>query len=70
MTLESLEDSLTILEKNCGSPTGFCLTLFEEDDWSFVINLHALLESAISQLLTHAVGREDLRISLQDENEQ
>jgi len=29
-------------------------------DWSFVIKLHALLETAVSQLLVHALGGEEL----------
>ena len=39
------------LEKTLGMPPGFLSRLVEEDDWSFVIKSHALIESALSYLL-------------------
>jgi hypothetical protein len=60
MDIESLEDSLGRLERDCGLPSGFCLALLRESDWSFVIKLHALLESAVSQLLVNALARKEL----------
>jgi hypothetical protein len=60
METETLEDSLGRLEHDCGLPNGFCLALLQESDWSFVIKLHALLETAVSQLLVHSLGRREL----------
>jgi hypothetical protein len=60
MKFDSLEDSLGRLEEDCGLPHGFALALLEEDDWSFIIKLHALMESAVSQLLANALARPEL----------
>jgi hypothetical protein len=60
MELHEWEDSLTQLEEHCGLPAGFCITLLHESDWAFVIKLHALFEKAVSQLLTTALGRNEL----------
>lgn len=65
------DEILQALEKDLGLPPGFCVRLNEEDDWSFVIKLHALLESAASHFLTRAIGREELadiftRIAMSD----
>jgi len=40
------------LEKSLSLTKGFYYMLKDEDDWSFVVKLHALLESAVSRLLT------------------
>jgi uncharacterized protein YutE (UPF0331/DUF86 family) len=63
MDLENLEDSLDRLERDCDLPSGFCLAFLQkkdESDWSFVIKLRALLETAVSQLLVHALARKEL----------
>lgn len=60
MNTDSLDDSLDRLERDCGLPRGFCLALQRESDWSFVIKLHALLESAVSQLLVNALAHKEL----------
>jgi hypothetical protein len=39
------------LEQALQMPTGFLGRLVEEDDWSFVVKSHALMESALSYLL-------------------
>lgn len=39
------------LEEKIGLETGFFTALYDEDDWSFVIKLHALLEAACTHLL-------------------
>jgi hypothetical protein len=44
--LKSQEKVLESLEKDLGLPRGFCFRLRHEDDWSFVVKLHALIESA------------------------
>ena len=48
------DESIQELEQALGLPKGFCFKLIEEDDWSFVLKLQALLESAISDLLSVA----------------
>lgn len=48
------------LEKRLGLPEGFIAHLENEDDWSFVIKSHALLEAAVSHLLAHTLGRPEL----------
>ncbi len=45
--MKNQDESLQELELDLGLPKGFCIKLLEEDDWSFVIKLHALLESAV-----------------------
>ncbi len=53
-TLRKLEDVLQL-------PTGFCEGLFREDDWSFIIKLHALCETALTELLVRHTRTEKLR---------
>jgi hypothetical protein len=60
MEIEKLDDSLARLERDCDLPSGFCLALLHESDWSFIIKLHALLETAVSQLLVQSLGRREL----------
>ncbi len=56
----NFEKHLHELEKSLGIPEGFIERLRDEDDWSFVIKAHALLEAAISQLLAHELGKPQL----------
>ena len=58
--LKSQEEVLESLEKDLGLPRGFCFRLRHEDDWSFVVKLHALTESAASDFITRALGRKEL----------
>jgi hypothetical protein len=39
------------LEQKVGLESGFFAALYDEDDWSFVIKLHALMEAACTHLL-------------------
>jgi len=55
-----LVESLAHLERSLGLPDGFCFKLQTEDDWSFVIKLHALFECAVAELVTHGLGRKEL----------
>jgi len=41
------------LESKIGVKSGFFASLLEEDDWSFVIKLHALFEAACTHLLLY-----------------
>lgn len=47
--------SILGVERDLGLPKGFIARLQEEDDWSFVIKLHALVEAATSHLLSQVV---------------
>lgn len=47
---------LEAVEKEYDLGSGFLLRLYQEDDWSFVVKAHALIEAATSQLLTHHTG--------------
>ena len=49
------------VESDIGITPGFLERLLDEqDDWSFVIKVHALAGAALTYLLTTAVGREEL----------
>jgi hypothetical protein len=49
------------LEKDLTLPPGFVANLVKEDDWSFIIKSHALLEASLSHLITSVIGRQELR---------
>ncbi|PYO98058.1 MAG: hypothetical protein DMD60_05185 [Gemmatimonadetes bacterium] len=49
------------LEQALGLPAGFLVSLWKEDDWSFVVKIHSLVEAAVTQRITAAVG--DARLS-------
>lgn len=50
-------------EKDIGLPAGFLVNLLiKEDDWSFIIKLHALVEAAVSHLLATICGEELLTV--------
>jgi len=55
-----LKDTLKEFEVELGLPTGFTYSLIEQDDWSFIIKSHALLESCVSYLLTGVFKEPDL----------
>jgi hypothetical protein len=42
---------ITDLEHRLGLPRGFFRRLVDEDDWSFIIKLHALFEAACTHML-------------------
>lgn len=48
------------LEKDLDLPEGFLEGLRNEDDWSFIIKIHALMEASVSYLLLHHFGDERL----------
>jgi hypothetical protein len=48
------------LEEDLELPTGFFEDLAHEDDWSFVIKLHALIEAALTHLLVETIARPSL----------
>ena len=62
MTTHSLADLVPALEQKLGVEPGFFASLDgdDESDWSFVIKTHALIEAAISYLLTEHLKRPEL----------
>lgn len=54
--IERVYDRLSRAEAELGLPKGFLLVLRNEDDWSFVIKSHALIEAAVSRLLSISAG--------------
>ena len=62
MTSHHLDELVPLLEATLGIPSGFFHSLDAEgvDDWSFVIKLHALVEAAISHLLTEHLRHTEL----------
>lgn len=51
---------LSDLEKELSIPKGFFQKIVHEDDWSFIIKLHALFESALSFLIAKSLGDDRL----------
>ncbi|GEM_PF-1269918 len=51
--IRALEQELTL-------PPGFITTLYQEDDWSFVIKSHALVEALLTFLLSAHVANHDV----------
>jgi hypothetical protein len=56
------EKAIREIETRIGVVDGFFDALFKEDDWSFIIKAHALLEAACSEILAERVGTETLSI--------
>jgi hypothetical protein len=50
--MKEIEDAIKNVESRLGVATGFFDLLENEDDWSFVIKSHALIETSCSELLT------------------
>jgi hypothetical protein len=48
---DEVREPVDSLEQALGLPVGFCGRLKEEDDWSFIIKSHALVETAFTRLL-------------------
>ncbi len=58
---DTVEGSVRLLEKALDIREGFLESLKSEDDWSFIIKLHALIEAAISHLLCKTLRHDDLK---------
>jgi len=60
MRIPSTFESLLVAELNLGlPPTSFFKLMTEPDDWSFILKLHAILESALTSLLEKRLPAED-----------
>lgn len=53
-------DAAYRFEGELGLPEGFLRALAKENDWSFVIKLHALYEAALSNVVVHRLGHDAL----------
>jgi len=56
----NIHEAAAAIEKELELPEGFLSRLHKEDDWSFVVKLHALIESACTYLLVKATNRPEL----------
>jgi hypothetical protein len=61
MAESDTSDVAAFFEQELGLPAGFFGRLVHEDDWSFIIKLHAFFESVVTELLVKCLGREKLR---------
>jgi len=50
--MTKIEETIAEIETNLGLKPGFFSDLRKDDDWSFLIKVHALMESVCSHLLT------------------
>jgi hypothetical protein len=50
------------LEDHLGLKRGFFIDLAKEDDWSFVIKFHSLIEAATTHLLVESVNKKELEV--------
>lgn len=57
---KELFQAINELEASIGLKQGFFSLLLKEDDWSFVIKIHALYEAAVSSLLLNSIGHKKL----------
>jgi DNA-binding MltR family transcriptional regulator len=62
MPAQSLAELVPLLEQKLGLKRGFFESLDgdDENDWSFIIKVHALIEAAISHLLTEHMEQPEL----------
>lgn len=57
----SIDKGILDLQGKLNLPKNFFKKLLEEDDWSFIIKLHALIEAACTDLLLHRFDEPNLR---------
>jgi hypothetical protein len=50
--MNEIDNEIAKIEAELGLPDNYFAALLDEDDWSFIIKCHALIESACSFLLT------------------
>jgi hypothetical protein len=56
----SIEAAAAKIENELGLPTNFLWNLRHDDDWSVIIKLHALIETAVTHLLVRYFGHDEL----------
>jgi hypothetical protein len=59
-TEKEIHNSIQDLETRVGIPEGFLEQLRQEDDWSFVIKAHALMEATLTHWLLSELQRSEL----------
>ncbi|OHB51608.1 MAG: hypothetical protein A2Y12_01830 [Planctomycetes bacterium GWF2_42_9] len=57
---KELHEAVEKLEERLKIKNGFLVNLLNEDDWSFVIKSHALIEASVTNCLTHFLGYDKL----------
>ena len=57
----SIDKGILSLQDKLCLPIDFFKKLLEEDDWSFIIKLHALIEAACTDLLLHHLDEPNLK---------
>ncbi|MFH1258586.1 MAG: hypothetical protein ABII74_02015 [Elusimicrobiota bacterium] len=60
MTTANLNERIEKLQEEIGLPMEFFWKLLKEDDWSFVIKLHALVEAIVNHLIIKKIGLSQL----------
>jgi len=55
------DEAIHEIEKEIKVPEGFFKGLLNEDDWSFIIKIHALIEAVISFLLVKSLSKPKLK---------
>ncbi len=60
MTINTVGDAARELQRQLGLHEGFFHSILDEDDWSFIVKMHALMEAAVTHLLTERVGHAPL----------
>ncbi|MGG6463221.1 hypothetical protein [Solilutibacter silvestris] len=58
--MKTISQAVRDIEERTGVPEGFFDNLKSEDDWSFIIKSHALIEASCSQLLTEKFENREL----------
>src|SRR5438034_6717665 len=61
---ENLAKALSEMEPLLGLPPGFIERLLKDEDWSFVIKTHALLESTLTVVLSKIFRCDKIRDAL------
>ena len=57
---QDIDEAVNNLEKKLQIRSGFFDSLYQEDDWSFIIKAHAIIEASVSSLITEYFGEEKL----------
>lgn len=60
MSNENFDGPVNELIQTLGLKPDFFNSLIKEDDWSFILKLHALIEAAATHLLVEEFGKEEL----------
>lgn len=56
MSMSEVYERINELENELGLPKGFYFNISEDDDWSFIIKLHSLIEATVTNCVVNALG--------------